>query len=243
MPTTTNTFGQPLGAEVPNWSPPLRPGGVVLSGRFCRVEPLDPARHADDLFAADALDTDGRSWTYLPYGPFTSIDEYRAWVTDMAAGQDPCFYAIVDAATGRAVGVCSYLRIDPAAGSIEVGHLHFSPLLQGKPAATEAMFLMMQQAFALGYRRYEWKCNSLNAPSRRAALRLGFSYEGCFRQARIDRGRNRDTTWYSVIDSEWPALRALFEQWLAPDNFDAEGRQRVALSALTASRTPVPANT
>lgn len=243
MPTTTNAFGQPLGAEVPNWSPPLRPGGVVLPGRFCRVEPLDPARHADDLFAADALDTDGRSWTYLPYGPFTSIDEYRAWLADMAAGQDPCFYAIVDAATGRAVGVCSYLRIDPAAGSIEVGHLHFSPLLQGKPAATEAMFLMMQQAFALGYRRYEWKCNSLNAPSRRAALRLGFSYEGCFRQARIDRGRNRDTTWFSVIDSEWPALKALFEQWLAPDNFDAEGRQRVALSALTASRPVAPANT
>ncbi|WP_374403170.1 GNAT family N-acetyltransferase [Niveibacterium sp.] len=235
MPVTTNAFGQPVGAEVPNWSPPPWPGGVALQGRFCRVEPLDPARHAEELFAADALDHDGSSWTYLPYGPFTSLDEYRAWLTDMAAGQDPCFYAIVDAATGRAVGVCSYLRIDPAAGPIEVGHLHFSPLLQGKPAATEAMFLMMQQAFALGYRRYEWKCNSLNEPSRRAALRLGFTYEGCFRQARIDRGRNRDTTWYSVIDAEWPALKALFEQWLAPENFDEDGRQRVALSALTAS--------
>ncbi|WP_374514912.1 GNAT family N-acetyltransferase [Niveibacterium sp.] len=235
MPVTTNAFGQPLGAEVPNWSPPPWPGGVALQGRFCRVEPLDPARHAEELFAADALDNDGSSWTYLPYGPFASLNEYRAWLTNMVAGQDPCFYAIVDAATGRAVGVCSYLRIDPAAGSIEVGHLHFSPLLQGKPAATEAMFLMMQQAFALGYRRYEWKCNSLNEPSRRAALRLGFTYEGCFRQARIDRGRNRDTTWYSVIDAEWPALKALFEQWLAPENFDSEGRQRVALSALTAS--------
>ncbi len=235
MPVTTNAFGQPLGAEVPNWSPPPWPGGVALQGRFCRVEPLDPARHAEELFAADALDHDGRSWTYLPYGPFASLNEYRAWLTNMVTGQDPCFYAIVDAATGRAVGVCSYLRIDPAAGSIEVGHLHFSPLLQGKPAATEAMFLMMQQAFALGYRRYEWKCNSLNEPSRRAALRLGFTYEGCFRQARIDRGRNRDTTWYSVIDAEWPALKALFEQWLAPENFDEEGRQRVALSALTGS--------
>jgi len=235
MPITTNAFGQPVGDEVPGWAPPPMPGGVALQGRFCKLEPLDPERHAEPLYAADALDTDGRSWTYLPYGPFASLDEYRTWLSAMAAGRDPCFYAIVDAATDRAVGVCSYLRIDPSAGSIEVGHLHFSPLLQGKPAATEAMFLMMQQAFALGYRRYEWKCNSLNEPSRRAALRLGFTYEGCFRQARIDRGRNRDTTWYSVIDAEWPALKALFEEWLAPENFDAEGRQRVALSALTAS--------
>ncbi|MCX9154810.1 GNAT family N-acetyltransferase [Niveibacterium sp. 24ML] len=233
MAPSTNEFGQPVGDEVSGWTPPPRPGGVTLTGRFCRVEPIEPARHAEALFAANAQDSDGRSWTYLPYGPFATFAEYRDWLSTMAAGQDPCFYAIVDAASGLAVGVCSYLRIDPAAGSIEVGHLHFSPRLQGKPAATEAMFLMMQHAFTLGYRRYEWKCNALNAPSRRAAQRLGFSYEGCFRQARVDRGRNRDTTWYSVIDSEWPALKAVFEQWLGPENFDADGRQRVALSVLT----------
>lgn len=236
MAAHTNEFGQLIGEEVRGWTPPPLPGGLALSGRFCRVEPLDPARHAEPLFAAASLDRDGRSWTYLPYGPFATLAEYRAWLGNMAAGQDPCFYAIVEAASGLPVGVCAYLRIDPGAGSIEVGHLYFSPLLQGKPAATEAMFLMMQHAFTLGYRRYEWKCNALNAPSRRAAQRLGFSYEGCFRQARVDRGRNRDTTWYSVIDSEWPALKALFEQWLAPENFDADGRQRIALSVLTASR-------
>ncbi|GAA5178642.1 GNAT family protein [Niveibacterium umoris] len=233
MPVAINHLGQPVGDEVPGWAPPSQPGSVTLQGRFCRVEPLEPERHAAQLFAADALDADGRSWTYLPYGPFATLTEYRAWLESVAAGTDPCFYAIIDLTTECAVGVCSYLRIDPAAGSIEVGHLHFSPLLQGKPAATEAMFLMMQHAFTLGYRRYEWKCNALNEPSRRAAQRLGFSYEGCFRQARIDRGRNRDTTWYSVIDGEWPALKAVFEQWLAPANFDEHGRQHLALSLLT----------
>ena len=141
---------------------------------------------------------------------------------------------MIDLATGTPVGVASYLRIDPGAGSIEVGHIHYSPLLQRTVAATEAMYLMMKRAFELGYRRYEWKCNALNAPSRAAAMRLGFSYEGIFRQARVDKGRNRDTAWYAMIDKEWPALDAAFRRWLDPSNFDERGRQRVALGTLTA---------
>jgi RimJ/RimL family protein N-acetyltransferase len=155
-------------------------------------------------------------------------------VSASATTSDPLFFAIVDKALKRAVGVASYLRIDPRHGSIEVGHLMFSPLLQGKPAATEAMFLMMERAFEMGYRRYEWKCNALNEPSRRAAQRLGLSYEGLFRQAAVVKGRNRDTAWYAAIDQEWPALKAAFQKWLEPSNFDEGGRQRVALSTLTA---------
>ena len=149
----------------------------------------------------------------------------------MSRGNDPLFYAILDQATNRAVGVAGYLRIDPRNGSIEVGHLGYSPLLQRTPAATEAMYLMMARAFELGYRRYEWKCDSLNEPSRAAALRLGFVFEGIFRQAVVVKGRNRDTAWFSVIDSEWPALKAAFVNWLAPDNFDEQGRQLARLSA------------
>ncbi len=146
---------------------------------------------------------------------------------------DPLFFAIIDNQTGKAVGVASYLRIDPANGTIEVGHLHFSPLMQRTPIATEAMWLMMREAFALGYRRYEWKCNTLNYPSRSAAQRLGLSFEGIFRQAIISKGRNRDTAWYAAINKEWPKLDAAFQTWLAPENFNAEGRQRVSLSKLT----------
>src|SRR5262249_45013069 len=159
-------FGQPIGFAVPDWQPPPRPPRDVLVGRFCRVEPIDPERHAADLFAANGLDTDGRGWTYLPYGPFATLAEYRAWIEGACLGGDPLFVAIVDAATGRAVGVASYLRIEPAMGTIEVGHVRFSPLLQRHPAATEAMYLMMKRVFDLGYRRYEWKCDALNAPSR-----------------------------------------------------------------------------
>jgi RimJ/RimL family protein N-acetyltransferase len=177
---------------------------------------------------------DGRTWTYLPYGPFVDTASHRDWVAEAAAGDDPQFHAIVDAASGQALGVASYLRIAPASGSIEVGHIRYAPALQGTVAATEAMYLMMQRVFALGYRRYEWKCDALNAPSRRAAQRLGFSFEGVFRQATVYKGRNRDTAWYSVIDREWPALDEVFRRWLAPGNFDGGARQRESLSALTA---------
>lgn len=233
MPQDVNALGQPIGVRVDGWTPPPAPPREPMQGRTCRVEPLDVARHAADIHAADLLDTDGRSWTYLPYGPFHSFDRYVAWATSVAGLADPLFHAIVDLATGHAVGVASYLRIDAASGSIEVGHIHYSPRLQRTVAATEAMYLMMQRGFALGYRRYEWKCDSLNGASRAAAQRLGFSYEGVFRQARVTKGRNRDTAWYAAIDSEWPALDRAFRRWLDPSNFDAEGRQRTSLSALT----------
>ena len=204
-----------------------------MHGRLCRLEPLDVSKHAEQLFAANALDSHGANWTYLPYGPFESFAEYRAWLEQQSSTRDPLFFAIVDTASGDAIGVASYLRITPSSGSIEVGHLHFSPKLQRKPAATEAMFLMMRHAFELGYRRYEWKCNALNKSSRQAALRLGFSFEGIFRQATVSKGRNRDSAWYAAIDKEWPALREAFEQWLSPSNFDEKGKQCVGLSLLT----------
>jgi RimJ/RimL family protein N-acetyltransferase len=205
-----------------------------MQGRFCRLEPLEPERHAADLYAADALDAEGRSWTYLPYGPFESFEAYRGWLEARCRSDDPLFHAIVDPAAGRAVGVASYLRIAPADGSIEVGHLHYSPRLQRSPAATEAMYLLMKRAFELGYRRYEWKCDALNAPSRAAAERLGLRFEGIFRCATVYKGRNRDTAWYAAVESEWPALRDAFERWLAPGNFDAQGRQRARLADLRA---------
>lgn len=200
-----------------------------MNGRFCRLEPLRPAEHCVDLWIAYAHDASGANWTYLPYGPFASEDAYRTFMEKLCGGDDPIFYAILDA-SGRAVGVASYLRINPREGSIEVGHLSFSPLLQRRPAATEAMYLMMRHAFDLGYRRYEWKCDALNAPSRAAAQRLGLRYEGIFRQATVYKGRSRDTAWFAAIDAEWPALRAEFERWLAPANFDADGRQRTPLA-------------
>jgi len=228
-----NSLGQPIDFPVPDWKPALLPVRKILTGRFCNLEPLDTTRHAADLYAANALDAEGRNWTYLPYGPFDSLSSYSSWLDQFSVTSDPLFFAIVDHATGKAVGVASFMRIDPANGSIEVGHLNFSPLMQRTPIATEAMHLMMKEAFALGYRRYEWKCNALNMPSRQAAQRLGFSFEGIFRQAAISKGRNRDTAWYATIDKEWPALNEAFQNWLSPANFNGEGRQRVSLSKLT----------
>lgn len=233
-----NHLNQPVGFVVPGWKPPAHPGRDPMPGRFCRLESLDPDRHARALFDANAADTEGRSWTYLPYGPFESFETYRAWMEQSCRRSDPLFFSILEGVGGVPAGLAGYLRIDPQAGSIEVGHLKFSPRMQRTPMATEAMFLMMQRAFELGYRRYEWKCHSLNAPSRAAALRLGFSFEGIFRQATVVKGRSRDTAWYSVIDQDWPRLRAAFEQWLSPANFDGQGTQRVALSELTRHLQP-----
>lgn len=229
-----NELGQPIGPPVPGWTVPPRPSHTVMAGRHCRLEPLDAAQHAAALHAANSLDREGRMWTYLHYGPFASLVEYRAWLDAREASEDPLFFAIVDRASGLAAGLASYLRIEPSNGSIEVGHLQFSPRLQRTTAATEAMYSMMKQVFELGYRRYEWKCDSLNAPSRRAAERLGFTFEGLFRQAVVYKGRSRDTAWYSIIDSEWPRLDAAFQRWLDPGNFDAEGRPRASLSSLRA---------
>lgn len=233
---TLNALGQPVGHSVPGWAPRPRPPRTPMEGRLARVEPLDPGRHGDDLFAAYAVDRDGRLWTYMPYGPFAARDNFLAWLRQRALGEDPLFHAIVEVASGQALGLASYLRIEPAVGVIEVGHICLAPPLQSTPAATEAMFLMMRRVFdELGYRRYEWKCDALNAPSRRAAERLGFRFEGVFRQATVVKGRNRDTAWYAVIDRDWPALKQAFERWLDAANFAGDGRQRSRLSDLTRS--------
>lgn len=233
MSQFVNDFGQPVGEPLAQWIEPTHPSPEPMDGRFCYLEPLAPERHAEQLYAANALDKDGRGWTYLPYGPFGSFERYYEWLQVMSRNDDPLFFAIIQKSDGRAVGVASYLRVMPKSGSIEVGHLHFSEQLKRSPVATEAMFLMMKRAFELGYRRYEWKCDALNAPSRAAAQRLGFSHEGIFRQATVYKGRSRDTAWLSVIDTEWPALSRAFSQWLGPENFDEFGVQRTRLSELT----------
>ncbi len=226
----------PVGRPVPGWTPRPAPPRTPMPGRLCRVEPLDISRHAEELYAANRLDADGRNWTYLGIEAPRTLEAYVAWLERMTAGDDPILHAIVDLPAGKAVGVAALMRIDRANGVIEVGNINYSPLLQRKPAATEAMFLLMARVFdELGYRRYEWKCDSLNAASRAAALRLGFRYEGLFRQAVVYKGRNRDTAWFSIIDSEWPALKRAYQQWLAPDNFDADGRQRRGLAELIAA--------
>lgn len=222
-----------IGAAVPGWTPPPRPARTSLVGRYARLEALSPEAHAAVLHRANAASD--AIWDFLPYGPFASLPAYHRWMREAITGDDPVFYAIENRETGAWAGVASYLRISPEAGSIEVGHINFSPALQRSRAATEAMYLMMRWAFDAGYRRYEWKCDARNLPSRRAAERLGLSYEGIFRQAGVVKGRNRDTAWFAAIDAEWPALRAAFETWLDPANFDAAGRQRERLRDLTGS--------
>ena len=234
MSQHTNALGQPIGAPLPNWTARPFPPRTPMEGRFARLEPIDAARHTDELFDAFAESRDGSIWTYIAYGPFAEKSALRALLADREKTQDPIMYAIRDKAAGRALGVATHMRIDPPAGVIEVGGITYGPALQRTPVSTEAMFLMMRRAFdELGYRRYEWKCDALNAPSRAAALRLGFRFEGIFRQATVYKGRNRDTAWFSIVDSEWPALKAGFERWLAPENFDGGGRQLRSLAALT----------
>ncbi|MDH5694041.1 MAG: GNAT family N-acetyltransferase [Gammaproteobacteria bacterium] len=225
---------QPLGFPVPDWKAPPFPPAQAMNGTYCRLEPLDAAVHGKDLFEANAVDKEGRLWTYLPYGPFDKLESYQSWITNITSQADPQFYAIIDLKAGKAQGVASHMRITPDFGSLEVGHINYSPLLKRSRAATEAMYLMMKKTFELGYRRYEWKCNALNATSRAAAQRLGFSYEGVFRQSNVIKGRNRDTAWYAMIDQEWPELDQAFQQWLDPANFDADGNQKTKLSILTA---------
>lgn len=222
-----NELNQPIGFPLADWQGCDHPPRKVLMGQYCRVEPLRAADHASDLFEAFVGPENDSLWTYLPYGPFESFEPYRDWVESIESSVDPLFFAVVDGQSDRAVGVASYLRIEPAVGVIEVGHINFSPRLQKTAAATECMFLMMQYVFdELGYRRYEWKCDALNAGSRAAAQRFGLSFEGVFRQATMYKGRNRDTAWFSILDSEWPAQKQAFEQWLDAANFDADGRQK-----------------
>ena len=233
--TNVNELGQPIGFPLPDWTPCEPPPRTPMMGRTCRLELLDAARHAADLHAANLTDTENRIWTYMGYGPFADAAAYRAWVEKDASGNDQLFHAIIDLKTGKAVGVASYLRIEPKIGSIEVGHINYSPLLQRTVAATEAMYLMMARVFdELGYRRYEWKCDNDNGRSRAAAARYGFTFEGVFRQCTIYKGRNRDTAWFSIIDAEWPALKKAYQTFLDPGNFNADGSQKQALSALAA---------
>lgn len=226
------TDHRPLGAPIPNWSPPPMPPATPMEGAYATVLPFDLDAHTEALFEANSVDD--AIWDYMPQGPFADLSAYRDWMAANALGADPIFHTIINKDTSRPEGVATYLRIAPDAGSIEVGYITYSPALQRTRAGTEAMVLMMQRAFDLGYRRYEWKCNALNAPSRHLAQRLGMSYEGVFRQAGVVKGRNRDTAWYAAIDTEWPALKAAFDQYLAPDNFDKVGKQKVSLSQLTA---------
>ncbi len=219
------------GEVVDGWVPARLPDPARLQGRYARLERLDAEAHARGLHEAFA--GHDRLWDYLPYGPFSYVS-YHRWAKEQAVKTDPMFWTLVDRQTDAPGGVASWLRITPEHGVIEVGHICIAPVLQRSRVVTEAMFLMMDWAFSNGYRRYEWKCDALNLPSRRAAQRLGFSFEGVFRQHMIVRGRNRDTAWFAITDRDWPALREAYAVWLSPRNFDGQGRQRERLSDLTA---------
>jgi RimJ/RimL family protein N-acetyltransferase len=231
----TNEFGQPIGFALPDWQPPPFPAHVTLQGRYARVEPLEAARHARDIHDGFADPGDAARWTYSFSGPFASFAAYEQWCQGAESSRDPQFYALVDVASGRAVGSCAYMRIEPTHGVIEIGNIYFSSRLARTRAATEVLYLMMSNVFELGFRRFEWKCDRCNLPSRAAATRFGFTYEGTFRQAIVNKGRNRDTSWFSVIDVDWNAgLKDAYLRWLDPANFGADGQQQIRLSELTA---------
>jgi RimJ/RimL family protein N-acetyltransferase len=237
MTTRFNSAGQPIGPAVLNWTARAYPPRTAMAGGRVIIEPVSLDRHASGLYRAYMQAPDGRDWTYLvnnerPEGEAA----FLAYVERLCESVDPMHHAIVDIANGQPLGTAAYMRIHNAQGVIEVGSIAFAPALQRTPAGTEAMYLMMRRAFdELGYRRYEWKCDSLNAPSRAAALRYGFTFEGIFRKAVVYKGRSRDTAWYAIIDEEWPVIRAAFEAWLAPDNFDANGLQRRRLQDIRSS--------
>ncbi|MBP0939859.1 GNAT family protein [Pseudomonas alliivorans] len=219
-------------SEIPlDWQPATLPGPQPLSGRFVRLEKLETARHADDLWSVlQGPDADPKLWDYLPYGPFNERSAFDAWLAGHQVATDPWFYTVINQQTGKAEGVISFLSIFAAHGRIEIGHVTFSAAMQRTPKGTEAIYLLAREAFRLGNRRLEWKCNANNARSRRAADRFGFSYEGTFRQHMVVKGASRDTAWYSILDSEWPELQSAFEGWLAVDNFK-DGQQIRGLEA------------
>ncbi|KIS41267.1 GNAT family N-acetyltransferase [Kosakonia radicincitans] len=229
-----NQYQQPIGDALPDWQPRPFPQRVTLEGRYCRLEPLGTG-HASALFQAHQQAGDDRSWTWLLREPEKDEAAFRDWIASTCTLRDPLHFAVIDNKTSRPVGSLALMRIDEKNGVMEVGSVHFSPLLARTPASTEAQWLLMNYAFTtLGYRRYEWKCNSLNEPSRQAALRLGFQYEGRFRQALVLKGHNRDTDWFSIIDGEWPQIDRALQRWLAADNFTADGKQRHSLASLRA---------
>lgn len=226
--------GLPIGPLVTNTAAASPPQKIILEGQYCRLEPFDPKRHSQDLFEASTAPNAAERFQYLFEPPPATVQALTDWMTPLAKTTDPLFFAVINKTTGRVEGRQALLRITPEHQSIEIGHIYWGPSIAGTPVATEANFLFAHYAFdELGYRRYEWKCNALNAPSRQAALRFGFCYEGNFRRAVIARGRTRDTSWFSIIDEDWPALKAVYEQWLAADNFDANGQQKSRLSELT----------
>lgn len=231
------------GAEVSPLPPGRLPQRTVLQGRTVRLEPLDPAAHGRELYAASHADDAARTvWTYLWQGPYGDEAAFLAWLRECAAATDPIFFAVRDGASGQPRGMASYLRMAPRDGVLEIGHIWFAPSLQRTTASTEALTLMIRHAFDdLGCRRVEWKCDARNAPSRRAALRLGLRFEGIFYRHMIVKGRNRDTAWYAILAEEWPAVRSAYDRWLAADNFDADGRQQASLSACAAAARPSPA--
>lgn len=220
-----NEFGQPIGDPVPDFIvPDATKLGVGICGRLVELEPLKP-EHAEGLFKEFSTN-DGRMWTYLSVGPFASAEELKTKFIDLVCGKDdPKLFAIIERSSRKPLGWGGFLRVFPSTGSVEIGNLAFSPRLQRTAEATEALYLMMKNSFDLGFRRCEWKCDSLNAPSERAARRLGFQYEGMFRQAVVYKGRNRDTKWFAVVDVDWPQLQQKFVEWLDPSNFDNEGKQ------------------
>ncbi len=229
---TIGPLRRPVGLLV-DPQPAKRPERVTLEGRFVTLTPLDAAAHADALFEAANGGEKDRVWDYLFDGPYMDREVFRENIAAKAKSEDPLFFAVIDKKSGKPVGYQTFLRIEPAHRVIEVGNILYTPAMQRTPGATEAQYLFARHVFDdLGYRRYEWKCNALNAPSQRAAQRFGFTFEGVFRQHMIVKGRNRDTAWYSMLDREWSARRAAFERWLAPDNFDAAGRQIVSLASL-----------
>ena len=226
-----NALGQKIGFPVLDFTPPAAPDFTELSGRYVTVAALQP-RHFNDLYQAFARDRLGGNWTYLTYGPFATPEEFSSHAAANFLGSDPKFYAFLK--EGQALGQAALMRIDQKNGVIEIGHIHLSPWLQRTQAGTEGLMLLMAWAFQAGYRRVEWKCDALNAPSNKAALRLGFRYEGLFRQAVLYKGRNRDTTWYSIIDKDFPALHEIWQSWLKPENF-VNGIEQQKLSHLTAN--------
>jgi RimJ/RimL family protein N-acetyltransferase len=233
MNARVNEFGQPIGPAVIGWSSRPPPPRTPMAGRYVGVMPIDVPRHTPELFRAYMRSPEARDWTYLFVERPESEEAFRDYLIACAASDDPLHQVIVDAITGKALGTAAYHRIDAAHGVIEVGSITFSPLLKGARGGTEAMYLMMRRAFdELGYRRYEWKCDSLNAPSRAAALRYGFTFEGIFRKAVVYKSRSRDTAWYAITEDDWPRVRHAFETWLDPDNFDSQGRQRQRLADL-----------